>query len=230
MSVGIVAREARNRIIAVIMELDLGLFIALVLLTLAPGADTALVLKQAFRHGIGAALYVSLGICSGLFIHALLVGIGVSAVIMKSDIAFLALKIAGASYLVYLGTKSIYTAVKYSDNSENVSDDITAQSYKPSRAIAEGFLSNVLNPKTLAFYLAFLPQFIDVQGPVLTQAMSIAALHFVIAFIWQGFIAWISVKSVSASPISSVGRWIEFGCGICLVFIGVSIFMPFGSV
>ncbi|MBM7038420.1 LysE family translocator [Vibrio ulleungensis] len=212
------------------MELDLGLFVALVLLTLAPGADTALVLKQAFRHGLRAALYVSLGICSGLFIHALLVGIGVSALIMKSDIAFLVLKIAGASYLVYLGAKSIYAAVKYSDNSENVSDNTVPHSYNPSRAIGEGFLSNVLNPKTLAFYLAFLPQFIDAQGPVLAQAMSIAALHFVIAFTWQGFIAWISVKSASASPISSVGRWIEFGCGICLVFIGASIFIPFGSV
>jgi threonine/homoserine/homoserine lactone efflux protein len=213
------------------MVLDAGLLVALVLLTIAPGADTALVIKHAMRNGLRTALIASVGICSGLFVHALLVGFGVSKLIIQSDVAYTALKFAGAAYLLYLGIKSIRSAMTHTAEPSEHGDSVgQSVAVPPIRAFIEGFFSNVLNPKTLAFYLAFLPQFIDIDKPVVSQAMLIAALHFVIAFIWQAGIAWVSVKSVSASPLNSFARWVEFGCGVCLILIGASIFIPFGSV
>jgi threonine/homoserine/homoserine lactone efflux protein len=88
------------------------------------------------------------------------------------------------------------------------------------QSLKEGFLSNVLNPKTAIFYLAFLLQFIDPQYPPLLQAMTMAGIHFVTATIWQcGLADAVSkAKRLFANPVAL--KWMEGITGSVLIFLG----------
>lgn len=162
--------------------------LAISLLTLTPGVDTLLVVRNTARGGLKDGLTSSLGICSGLFIHASLSAVGISLILVQTAWAFSALKWAGAAYLIWLGLTSLRQALK---TGEPVARPVARQPgrFSPRRSLREGLLSNVLNPKTALFYMAFLPQFIDPSGSAFAQSMGLAAIHFVIAMVWQSAMA-----------------------------------------
>ncbi|GAC07605.1 LysE family translocator [Paraglaciecola chathamensis] len=192
--------------------------LAITLLTLTPGIDTVLVIKNASRSGGRDGVVTSLGICLGLFVHATFSAVGISAILLQSAELFMAVKWVGAGYLIWLGVSALKAAFK-----GDASVAINATGLKMSnltRSLKEGFLSNVLNPKTAVFYLAFLPQFIDPQHSPFAQAMSMAAIHFIIAMIWQCGLAGAvsSAKRFFAS--STAMRWMEGVSGSVLVFLG----------
>ncbi|MGY0580241.1 MAG: LysE family translocator [Paraglaciecola chathamensis] len=192
--------------------------LAITLLTLTPGIDTVLVIKNASRSGGRDGVVTSLGICLGLFVHATFSAVGISAILLQSAELFMAVKWVGAGYLIWLGVSALKAAFK-----GDASVAINATGLKMSnltRSLKEGFLSNVLNPKTAVFYLAFLPQFIDPQYSPFAQAMSMAAIHFIIAMIWQCGLAGAvsSAKRFFAS--STAMRWMEGVSGSVLVFLG----------
>ena len=192
--------------------------LAITLLTLTPGIDTVLVIKNASRSGGRDGVVTSLGICLGLFVHATFSAVGISAILLQSAELFMAVKWVGAGYLIWLGVSALKAAFKGA-----ASVAINATGLKMSnltRSLKEGFLSNVLNPKTAVFYLAFLPQFIDPQHSPFAQAMSMAAIHFIIAMVWQCGLAGAvsSAKRFFAS--STAMRWMEGVSGSVLVFLG----------
>lgn len=162
--------------------------LAISLLTLTPGVDTLLVVRNTARGGLKDGLTSSLGICSGLFIHASLSAVGISLILVQTAWAFSALKWAGAVYLIWLGLSSLRQAVKTGETV--VSAPVRpVTDFSARRSLREGLLSNVLNPKTALFYMAFLPQFIDPAGSAFAQSLGLAAIHFVIAMVWQSAMA-----------------------------------------
>jgi threonine/homoserine/homoserine lactone efflux protein len=192
--------------------------VAITLLTITPGIDTVLVIKNTSRSGGRDGVVTSLGICLGLFVHATLSAIGISAILLQSSELFLAMKLVGAAYLIWLGLGGLKAAFK--SHSGLTIDDSEVRSSSVRRSLKEGFLSNVLNPKTAVFYLAFLPQFIDPQYSPLLQAMTMAGIHFVIAMFWQCGLAGAvsSAKRFFASPVAL--KWMEGITGSVLIFLG----------
>ncbi|MGF1763690.1 LysE family translocator [Aliivibrio kagoshimensis] len=194
--------------------------IAITLLTLTPGLDTALVIRNTSRAGWKDGVISSLGICSGLFVHALFSAIGISVLLLNSAWLFEAVKMLGAAYLIWLGVSSIRSARK----SESMRFDACAGStLDMKRSFREGLLSNVLNPKTAIFYLAFLPQFIDPSYSAIAQSMILAALHFMIAMVWQTIVALLveKAKRIMANP--AVNRRIESITGAVLIALGAQL-------
>lgn len=165
-------------------ELFPAYLLAVVLLTITPGVDTLLVVRNTARSGVWAGSVTSLGICSGLFIHATLSVVGISLILVQTAWAFTLLKWAGACYLLWLGLASLRQACA---RSGKAGPGIPSVRVPPRllRDFREGLLSNVLNPKTALFYMALLPQFIDPAGHVLLQSMVLAAIHFLLAMVWQ---------------------------------------------
>jgi RhtB (resistance to homoserine/threonine) family protein len=172
--------------------------IAITLLTLTPGVDTMLVIRNTARGGWRDGAVSSLGICSGLFVHATISAVGISVILLQAAWAFSALKLAGAAYLVWLGVCSWRKVFKR--DSFKVGNGMTPGSFRLRRSLREGFLSNVLNPKTAVFYMAFLPQFINPAHSALAQSLFLAGLHFIIAMIWQCLLA-LMVKQLK--------RWLQ---------------------
>lgn len=155
--------------------------VAITLLTISPGVDTLLVLRNTNRSGWKDGVVSSLGICSGLFVHAAVSAVGISVILLQSSWAFGILKMAGAIYLIWLGMQSLNALRK-----PVIGKVVPTKKKKFNwiRSVREGLLSNVLNPKTVIFYMAFLPQFINPESGLLTQSLGLAAIHFVIGMLW----------------------------------------------
>ncbi|BES72226.1 LysE family translocator [Marinobacter nanhaiticus D15-8W] len=180
-------------------ELLWAYLLAISLLTVTPGVDTLLVMRNTARGGLRDGVVSSLGICSGLFVHATLSAVGISLILLQTAWAFTLLKWVGAAYLVWLGVASLRQAFRSSRGRDVAEQTLLAKvsrsDYRMGRSLREGLLSNVLNPKTALFYMAFLPQFIDPAGPAFAQSIALAAIHFVLAMIWQTLVAMMIVRS-----------------------------------
>ncbi|MUJ29040.1 LysE family translocator [Aliivibrio fischeri] len=197
-------------------------FIAILLLTMTPGLDTALVIRNTTRGGWKDGITCSLGICCGLFVHATMSAVGLSVVLVSSAELFTVVKTIGAIYLIWLGVQSIRSTFNHSHSIDMSSNkNLEAPSLKVS--FKEGFLSNILNPKTAVFYLALLPQFINPEYSAFAQSLLMASIHFVIAMIWQGGVALLVEKAKQLMSSSVVKNRIERVTGAVLVMLGVNL-------
>lgn len=159
------------------IETVITFFTASVLLALAPGPDNIFVLTQSALQGRSAGITVMLGLCTGLVAHSGAVALGVAAIFQTSAIAFSALKLLGAVYLLYLA----WQAFRASASRIQCRGNSHIQLWKLYR---RGIIMNITNPKVSIFFLAFLPQFVDpAKGSVAVQIMALGGL-FIVATIW----------------------------------------------
>jgi RhtB (resistance to homoserine/threonine) family protein len=189
------------------------------LLTVSPGADTFLVVRNTLRGGRHDGWLTVDGICSGLFVHALLSAVGVSALLAHSATAFLALKVAGAGYLAWLGLQSLRSATRKTDDA--APPDVAPAQAPACRSFREGFLTNLLNPKVIVFYLALLPQFISAGDAVLPKSLLLTAIHFLQGILWLGFVAWGVDRSRRFFLRPALRRFMDALCGTILVALGL---------
>ncbi|WP_020674973.1 LysE family translocator [Geopsychrobacter electrodiphilus] len=193
------------------------------ILTLTPGADTLLVIRNVLGGDVRTGILTTAGICSGLFFHALLSALGVSLILMASATLYSMLKIAGALYLGWLGVQSLRSAVKAEPELQVSAGHARPRSMR--RSYVEGVMSNVLNPKTAVFYLAFLPQFIHPTDPVLLKSLFLAGIHFTMAFLWLSLVALLLDRYRSVLLSSALHRWLEGVCGVLLLGLGVRLML-----
>ncbi|MDE1514187.1 MULTISPECIES: LysE family translocator [Vibrio] len=197
--------------------------IAITILTLTPGLDTALVIRNTTRAGFVDGCTTSLGICCGLFVHATFSAIGISAVLAQSAELFHLVKMVGALYLIWLGISSLRALIKSGQGMEVA--NLSHVQFQLTRSLREGFLSNVLNPKTAVFYLAFLPQFINPQFSPLVQSLLMALIHFAIAMVWQCGLAGALSGAKNLLKNASFMRWMEGTTGLVLVALGIKLLL-----
>lgn len=153
------------------------------IVTIIPGVDMALVARSVLTHGRHAGYVTSVGICAGLWLHAVASALGLSAILMTSATLFSAVKLAGALYLIALGLLSIRSALTGVAAGEGAAAAPPA-AQSPRRAFAQGLASNLLNPKVAIFYLTLLPQFVRPGDSVLLRSLLLAAIHVVIGLVW----------------------------------------------
>jgi len=132
--------------------------VASLMLNLTPGNDMLYVISRSAGQGIKAGIISALGIMAGCMVHILAAVVGISAIIAKSTTAFDVIKYVGAAYLVYLGVKSL---LNKNQKSFAVDRNLKPVSYR--NIFWQGVFTNVLNPKVALFFLAFLPQFINIR-------------------------------------------------------------------
>ncbi|EEY44044.1 LysE family translocator [Vibrio mimicus] len=197
--------------------------IAITILTLTPGLDTALVIRNTSRAGFADGCTTSLGICFGLFVHATFSAIGISAILAQSAELFQIVKMIGAAYLIWLGISSLRSLMKTGQGIEVAS--LSHSQFRLTRSLREGFLSNVLNPKTAVFYLAFLPQFINPEYSPLAQSLLMALIHFAIAMVWQCGLAGALSSAKNLLKNASFMRWMEGTTGFVLVALGIKLLL-----
>jgi threonine/homoserine/homoserine lactone efflux protein len=183
------------------------------LLTILPGVDMALVAKVTLQDGKRAAFFTSLGISSGLPVHAAASALGLSVILNTSAAAFTVVKIAGAIYLTYLGIQSFRHAGR------PLALVRSARARTERGAFVQGFLNNVLNPKVALFYLTFLPQFINQGDNVLLRSLLLAGIHVGLGLVWLTTYAYAIEKL--AALMQGARRWLERVTGVALVGLGV---------
>ena len=153
-------------------------------LAIAPGPDNIFVLTQSAVHGRVAGLLVTLGLCTGLLVHTAAVILGVAAIFKTAALAFNALKILGASYLLYLAWQAFRAGL--SDVSLHDAPRVGARVL-----YMRGIVMNVTNPKVAIFFMAFLPQFANpAAGSLTLQLILLGAIFILVTLFVFGTVAW----------------------------------------
>ncbi len=175
---------------------SIGVFaVAAILLLLTPGPAVLYIVARSVEQGRIAGLVSVCGITTGTLVHVAAAALGLSALLASSALAFSVVKYAGAAYLITIGVRRILSRA----------DAPAAQLALPRRSLGrlyrDGFVVNILNPKTALFFLAFLPQFVDpARGAV---AFQIAFLGLLFAL--MGFTS----DSLYALAAGTAGRWVK---------------------
>ena len=146
---------------------------ASVVLSLVPGPDNLFVMSHSALKGWRIGFYTTLGLCTGLIGHTVLVAIGVSVIFQTSAIAFNGLKIVGACYLLYLAWLSVQNKEL---NLGGTDRDSTNRSY-----YFTGVIMNLTNPKVALFFLVFLPQFVNTSNDNVTIQIFLLGLLFILS-------------------------------------------------
>ena len=205
--------------------MNLGLFVvAALLLLLTPGPAVLYIVTRTLEQGRRAGLVSMLGVHVGTLVHVAAAAAGVSAVLATSATAFGVVKYVGAAYLVYLGVRRIL------DRRPVMTAERTGAP-RLRRAFVDGVVVNVLNPKTALFFLAFLPQFVDVaRGAVGAQILGLGVLFVALGVITDGayaLTAGTAARWLRGRPRVLAGeRWISGGRYIGL---GVAAVVSTGS-
>jgi RhtB (resistance to homoserine/threonine) family protein len=197
--------------------------IAITILTLTPGLDTALVIRNTTRGGEKDGFITNLGICFGLFFHATLSAVGISLLLSQSPQLFHTVKIIGALYILYLGVQGLRQS--FSATTDSPEKLAIHGKFNAIRSFREGLLSNALNPKTAIFYLAFLPQFINPEYSAFMQSLLMASIHFVIALCWQAFISRMIVTAKKRFNSGKTQLFMERLTGVVLIGLAVKLLL-----
>ncbi|MPS48704.1 LysE family translocator [Methylobacillus sp.] len=157
-------------------------------LAVVPGPDNLFVLMQSAAGGARKGIAVTLGLCTGLVVHTAAVAFGVAAIFQASAAAFTALKILGATYLLYLAYGALTSGMDTPVASEGLAgagrDNLTG-------LYRRGILMNITNPKVALFFLAFLPQFVKAgAGPAALQILQLGGLFMMTALMIFSLIAY----------------------------------------
>ena len=161
------------------------------LLTLVPGIDTALVLRSSISRSRRFAFATALGINTGTMVWGIAAAVGVSALLAASELAYRALTLAGAGYMVWLGASLLWKSRATAPAAGLA--DVTGPAL-PGRQLFRGWLTgtgtNLLNPKVGVFYIATIPQFIPAGTPPLLMGVLLAGVHCVLGLAWSTFLIY----------------------------------------
>ena len=163
-------------------------------LLVIPGPAVLYIVTRSIHQGRAAGLVSVLGVATGSLVHVAAAALGLSALLMSSSIAFEAVKLVGAAYLIWLGIRTLRGRDE---------EDLPEQAAPAplSRAYTQGVVVNVLNPKTALFFLAFLPQFVDPDaGRPAPQMLILGALFVTLGVLSDGTYALVA---------SRLGEWLR---------------------
>jgi threonine/homoserine/homoserine lactone efflux protein len=205
---------------------------AALLLAIAPGPATAVLLRQTIRHGRRRGIATVAGIEAGVLFWAVTAAVGLSALLAASTVAYDVLRIAGAIVLITLGVQALVRSRREHDDTElqNIEPDggragavekTTQSSRDARRAFRAGLLTNIANPKAGVFAISFLPQFIPRDDPVLPTGLLLAAVWVLCDGSW--YLALTSVVHAARRIFAkgSTRRRLEAVSGVALVGFGV---------
>jgi threonine/homoserine/homoserine lactone efflux protein len=192
-----------------------------ILLNLAPGPDSLLVMTRSALHGWRAGSAAALGICAGTFVHIFAAALGLSALLATSAVAFAVVKYLGAIYLLYAGVRLLFG--KSREAAAVPEARAHHQPWSQAQIFAQGFLTNVLNPKVALFFVAFVPQFIAPDSADKALAFVLLGVIFnTTGTLWCHILALLTTfasRKLRAS--ARVADWLQRAIGAMFISFGV---------
>jgi threonine/homoserine/homoserine lactone efflux protein len=200
---------------------------AAVLISMAPGPSTIVIMRQTMLSGRRAGVAAILGNETGVVLWGVAAAVGLSALLAASRLAYDGLRIAGAAVLVYFGARALWEARRGAAHGPVDDVDETAAA-APGKtrgslwgAFRLGLITNAANPKAGVFAVSFLPQFVPPGWPVLATLIGFAVLWAMIDLVWYTVIVWLvgAARRTFARP--AVRRRLERVSGVVLIGLGV---------
>lgn len=206
-----------------------------ILINVVPGADMALIMRQVFVGGNALAQRTILGNMTGIVVHATALAVGLSALLVASAEAYTVVKLAGAAYLIYLGSVSLLGAWQSRHGASGTPGDAANATDRGSVAVSgrriptmrtaylQGLISTVLNPKPAILFLTLMPQFVDESRSVVPQIAVLAGLHIALGLIWLTVYAHLVQRLHRTLTRADVRRWLEGATGVVLIALGLRV-------
>lgn len=195
------------------MEINLlGFMPALLPVALSPGASFTLVMSGALSGGRNGLFRTLAGTALGIYTHALLIGMGITAVIVSSPAVYDALKLAGTIYLLWLGFMLIRSGLSAKLHHSN--------NGMPTVTLRDAWLANILNPKAIIFYLTVVSQFSGKHGGVVNYLV-LASVHVVVMSLWLITISHALVFSAKKTNPEHLKKYVNTVGGILLIIFSL---------
>lgn len=196
-----------------------GFLLAAILIILSPGPDNLMVLSLGIARGRKSGIAFGLGCALGCLSHTALAALGISALIAASPKAFMALKLCGGGYLLWLGIQ----AARSSGRMALAAEGVQGADSRLLPLFLKGLLANAINPKVILFFLAFLPQFVDASRGASGWQMAQLGLLFtalsVIMFSAFGYFAGSLGRLIRRVP--RVGAWLDRAAAGVFILLGL---------
>ncbi|MEV6925239.1 LysE family translocator [Dactylosporangium sp. NPDC051485] len=192
-----------------------GFLVAILPLIAMPGASLTLLTQRVARDGARQAAPVILGTVTGLYVHATLAAIGLSALVMRSSEVFAAVRLAGAAYLIGLGIVTWRTRPATTATATGAPLPARRPAY------LQALLGNVLNPKAAAIFLTLVPQFLDPDAALPPQILALATAQAALITVW--LLGWAVLISRARQSLRSptAGTIVQRIAGTVLVALGI---------
>ena len=200
--------------------------VAVLLLNVTPGPDTAYIIGRSVAQGRGAGLMSALGICTGCCVHSIACAFGLTALLAASATAFTVIKFAGALYLIYLGVRLAFASPAKAQAAQSESAQDAVKTARPLKQLyLQGFWTNVLNPKVVLFFVSFFPQFVssDTQHKALAF-LTLGGVFVAMSVVWCVFLVWVAssvTRGLGGKPV--VKKWLDRVVGSAFVGLGLKL-------
>jgi threonine/homoserine/homoserine lactone efflux protein len=197
-------------------------FLGISILVIAtPGPDTALTIRNTLLGGRSGGVFTALGVAAGQAIWALATSLGIVALLVASEPVFLAVKLAGAVYLVVLGAQAIRQALRPGNGPAAAGG--TTRRLAPSLAFRQGVISDLGNPKMAVFFTSLLPQFTPDGGATFAALVELGLVFSLLTFTWLALYAAAVARAGDVLRQPHIRRAIEGVTGAVLVALGIRI-------
>lgn len=187
------------------------------LLILAPGQDMALVTRNTLLGERVSGIFTAMGVATGLAVWSLATALGLAALLRASEPAFVAVKLVGAAYLVFLGAHALYGALTSRERENGAG---SRRQVAPSSALRQGVISNLGNPKIAVFFTSFLPQFTS-QGRGFFTLLLLGLIFCSLTLLWLTSYALVVAKAGDFLRRPRIRRTIDGLTGTVLLGFGL---------
>ena len=206
------------------METGFAALVAIsVVVIVTPGQDTALTIRNTLMGGRRGGVATAAGVAGGQLVWTLAASAGITALLVASEPVFLAIRLAGAAYLVYLGATSLWTAWRDVAPAHIDSTAATRMALEPARALRQGFLSNLGNPKMVVFFSSLLPQFVPAGSPTFLSMLGLGLVFCTMTLIWLSGYAWLVARAGHVLRRPRIRRTFDAVAGTILVAFGLRV-------
>ena len=203
------------------MDSGFAAFIAIsVVVIVAPGQDTALMIRNTLLGGRPAGFATAVGITAGQQVWTLAAALGLTALLIASEPAFMAVRLVGAAYLIWLGMQALWSAIRPGDRSHEPGTRRVASGLSTRTALRQGVISNVSNPKMAILFTSLLPQFVPAESPALGM-IGLGLVFSAMGIVWLAGYAIVVARAGDVLRRPRVRRAIDAVMGAILVAFGV---------
>src|SRR5919197_1684693 len=193
---------------------------AVVIVTAGP--DTALTVRNVLLGGRACGVATAAGVVIGLAVWTVAASAGIAALLVASEPAFVAVKLAGAAYLVFLGAQSLLAALR-GRRAEAAADAPGPRALRPASALRQGVLNDLGNPKIAVFFTTLLPQFAPAHGPAFVALLGFGLLFCLMTFAWLCVYSVVVARAGAALRRPRIRRALDAVMGAVLVALGVRV-------
>jgi threonine/homoserine/homoserine lactone efflux protein len=199
-------------------------FLGISILVIAtPGPDTALTIRNTLLGGRRGGVLTALGVAAGQAIWALATSVGIVALLVASEPVFVAVKLAGAAYLVILGAQALFQALRPGAGAAATAGGVARRRLASPLAFRQGVISDLGNPKMAVFFTSLLPQFAPEGGATFAALFGLGLVFSLLTFTWLALYAGAVARAGDVLRRTRIRRAVEGVTGAVLVALGLRI-------